>query len=126
RLARSRNEFYFEFMADPVIIEAVRTPIGKRGGVLAGLHAAELLGAVQAALLARSGVEPVLVEQVVGGCVTQAGEQSNNVTRTAWLHAGLPYRTGCLTVDSQCGSAQQAMHLVAGRIAAGGIDVGVG
>ncbi|MGH3877086.1 MAG: steroid 3-ketoacyl-CoA thiolase [Actinophytocola sp.] len=112
-------------MADPVIIEAVRTPIGKRGGVLAGLHAAELLGAAQAALLARSGVEPVLVEQVVGGCVTQAGEQSNNVTRIAWLHAGLPYRTGCLTVDSQCGSAQQAMHLVAGLIAADAIDVGV-
>ena len=112
-------------MADPVIIEAVRTPIGKRGGVLAGLHAAELLGAAQAALLARSGVEPVLVEQVVGGCVTQAGEQSNNITRTAWLHAGLPYRTGCLTVDSQCGSAQQAMHLVAGLIAADAIDVGV-
>jgi acetyl-CoA C-acetyltransferase len=112
-------------MADPVIIEAVRTPIGRRGGVLAGLHAAEILGVAQRAVLDRSGVEPVLVEQVVGGCVTQAGEQSNNVTRTAWLHAGLPYRTGCMTVDSQCGSAQQAVHLVAGLIAAGAIDVGV-
>ncbi|HEY7594167.1 MAG TPA: steroid 3-ketoacyl-CoA thiolase [Actinophytocola sp.] len=112
-------------MAEPVIIEAVRTPIGKRGGVLAGLHAAEILGAAQRAVLARSGVEPVLVEQVIGGCVTQAGEQSNNVTRTAWLHAGLPYRAGCMTVDSQCGSAQQAMHLVAGLIAAGAIEVGV-
>jgi acetyl-CoA C-acetyltransferase len=112
-------------MADPVIIEAVRTPIGKRGGVLAGLHAAEILGAAQRALLDRVGVEPVLIEQVVGGCVTQAGEQSNNVTRTAWLHAGLPYRAGCQTIDSQCGSAQQAMHLVAALIAADAIDVGV-
>jgi acetyl-CoA C-acetyltransferase len=112
-------------MADPVIVEAVRTPIGKRGGVLSGLHAAEILGAAQRAVLARVEVEPVLVEQVIGGCVTQAGEQSNNVTRTAWLHADLPYRTGCMTVDSQCGSAQQAMHLVAGLIAAGAIDVGV-
>jgi acetyl-CoA C-acetyltransferase len=112
-------------MADPVIVEAVRTSIGKRGGVLAGLHAAEILGAAQRALLDRAGVEPVLVEQVIGGCVTQAGEQSNNVTRTAWLHAGLPYRAGCQTVDSQCGSAQQSMHLVAALIAAGAIDVGV-
>ena len=112
-------------MADAVIIEAVRTPIGKRGGVLSGLHAAEILGVAQQAVVSRSGVEPVLVEQVIGGCVTQAGEQSNNVTRTAWLHAGLPYRAGCMTIDSQCGSAQQAMHLVAGLIAAGAIDVGV-
>ncbi|MPZ80672.1 MAG: steroid 3-ketoacyl-CoA thiolase [Actinophytocola sp.] len=112
-------------MGDPVIVSAVRTPIGKRGGVLSGLHAAEILGAAQRALLDRSGVEPDLVEQVIGGCVTQAGEQSNNITRTAWLHAGLPYRAGCMTVDSQCGSAQQATHLVAGLIAAGAIDVGV-
>ena len=65
------------------------------------------------------------MEQVAGGCVTQAGEQSSNVTRTAWLHAGLPYQTGCLTLDAQCGSAQQAAHLIAGLIAADAIDVGV-
>src|ERR1700741_4946348 len=106
-------------MADPVIIEAVRTPIGKRGGVLAGLHAAEILGVAQRAVLDRAGAEPVLVEQATAGCVPQAGEQSNNAPRPAWLHAGLPYRTGCLTVDSQCGSAQQAVHLVGGLIAAG-------
>src|SRR4051812_48421637 len=98
----------------PVIVEAVRTPIGRRGGWLAGLHPAELLGAAQAALVARAGLDPVGVEQVAGGCVTQAGEQSNNVTRIAWLHAGLPYRTGCLPLDAQCGSAQQAVHLMAG------------
>jgi len=108
-----------------VIVEAVRTPIGKRGGALAGLHPAELLGSAQTALLERAGVEPGRVEQVAGGCVTQAGEQSSNVTRTAWLHAGLPYQAGCLTLDAQCGSAQQAVHLVAGLIAAGAIEIGV-
>jgi acetyl-CoA C-acetyltransferase len=109
-----------------VIVEAVRTPIGRRGGALAGLHAAEILGTAQTALLERAGVEPASVEQVAGGCVTQAGEQSSNVTRTAWLHAGLPYQTGCFTLDAQCGSAQQAVHLVAGLIAADAIEVGVG
>jgi acetyl-CoA C-acetyltransferase len=109
----------------PVIAEAVRTPIGKRNGSLSGMHAAEILGAAQRGLVERSGVEPALVEQVAGGCVTQAGEQSNNVTRTAWLHAGLPQQAGCLTLDAQCGSAQQAAHVIAGLIAAGAIDVGV-
>jgi acetyl-CoA C-acetyltransferase len=109
-----------------VIVEAVRTPIGRRGGVLAGLHAAEILGAAQVALLEKAGLEPAAAEQVAGGCVTQAGEQSNNITRTAWLHAGLPYQTGCLTLDAQCGSGQQAVHLIAGLIAADAISVGVG
>ena len=105
-------------MGNAVIVEAVRTPIGKRGGVLAGLHAAEILGCAQRALVDRAGIDPGEIEQVVGGCVTQAGEQSNNITRTAWLHAGLPYQAGCQTLDAQCGSAQQAAHLVAGLIAA--------
>jgi acetyl-CoA C-acetyltransferase len=108
-----------------VIVEAVRTPIGKCGGALAGLHAAEILGCTQTALLERAGVGPGRVDQVAGGCVTQAGEQSSNITRTAWLHAGLPHQTGCLTVDAQCGSAQQAAHLVAGLIAADAIEVGI-
>jgi acetyl-CoA C-acetyltransferase len=108
-----------------VIVEAVRTPIGRRGGVLSGLHATEILGAAQRALLDRAGLEPDEVDQVAGGCVTQAGEQSNNVTRLAWLHAGLPHTTGGQTLDAQCGSAQQAVHLVAGLIAAGAIDAGV-
>ncbi|WIX89293.1 steroid 3-ketoacyl-CoA thiolase [Amycolatopsis sp. DG1A-15b] len=112
-------------MGVPVIVEAVRTPIGKRNGLLAGLHAAELLGAAQLALLDRAGIDPALVEQLIGGCVTQAGEQSNNVTRTAWLHAGLPETAGATTIDAQCGSAQQATHLVAGLIAAGAIEAGV-
>jgi acetyl-CoA C-acetyltransferase len=108
-----------------VIVEAVRTPIGKRGGSLSALHAAELLGAAQRAAIERAGLDPALVEQVAGGCVTQAGEQSNNVTRTAWLHAGLPHRAGCLTLDAQCGSGQQAAHLIAGLIAASAIDIGM-
>ncbi|MDT4946851.1 MAG: acetyl-CoA C-acetyltransferase [Pseudonocardiales bacterium] len=112
-------------MGTPVIVEAVRTPIGKRGGWLAGLHAAEVLGAAQLALVQRAGIDPALVEQVAGGCVTQAGEQSNNVTRTAWLTSGLPWQTGAFTVDAQCGSAQQANHLIAGLIATGAIDVGI-
>jgi len=109
----------------PVIVEAARTPIGKRGGWLAGLHAAEILGAAQSGLVERAGIDPMLVEQVIGGCVTQAGAQSNNITRTAWLHAGLPWQTGATTVDCQCGSAQQANHMIAGLIATGAIDAGI-
>ncbi|HEY2165943.1 MAG TPA: steroid 3-ketoacyl-CoA thiolase [Jatrophihabitantaceae bacterium] len=112
-------------MGTPVIVEAVRTPIGKRGGWLAGLHAAEVLGAAQRALVQRAGIDPEIVEQLIGGCVTQAGEQSNNVTRTAWLASGLPWQVGATTIDAQCGSAQQANHLVAGLIATGAIDVGI-
>ena len=112
-------------MGSPVIVAAARTPIGRRRGVLSGLHAAEILGVALRGVLDRGGVDPALVEQVIGGCVTQAGEQSNNITRTAWLHAGLPETTGATTVDCQCGSAQQATHLVAGLIATGAIDVGV-
>src|SRR5215831_793144 len=112
-------------MGTAVIVEAVRTPVGKRGGVLSGMHAAEILGGAQIALIDRAGIAPSVVEQVAGGCVTQAGEQSNNITRTAWLHAGLPHETGCQTLDAQCGSAQQAVHLVAGLIAAGAIETGI-
>ncbi|WP_440713404.1 steroid 3-ketoacyl-CoA thiolase [Gordonia sp. FQ] len=112
-------------MGDPVIVEAARTPIGKRNGWLSGLHAAEILGAAQVGVIERAGIDPALVEQVIGGCVMQVGEQGNNVTRTAWLHAGLPWQTGATTVDCQCGSAQQASHLIAGLIATGAIDVGV-
>ncbi|HUA40508.1 MAG TPA: steroid 3-ketoacyl-CoA thiolase [Streptosporangiaceae bacterium] len=113
-------------MGTAVIVEAVRTPIGKRRGALAGMHPAEILGSAQTALVERAGIEPAEIEQIAGGCVTQAGEQAGNVTRTAWLHAGMPIHTGCLTLDAQCGSAQQAVHVIAGLIAAGAIDVGIG
>ncbi|MEV4645395.1 steroid 3-ketoacyl-CoA thiolase [Saccharopolyspora sp. NPDC049357] len=112
-------------MGTPVIVEAVRTPIGKRKGWLSGLHASEILGAAQRGLLDRAGVDPASVEQVIGGCVTQAGEQAGNVTRTAWLHAGLPQGTGATSIDAQCGSAQQATHLIAGLIATGAIEIGI-
>ncbi len=113
-------------MAEAVIVEATRTPIGKRNGWLSGLHPAEMLGAIQVEVVKRAGIEPSEVEQVVGGCVTQAGEQGSNVTRTAWLSQGLPYETAATTVDCQCGSAQQANHFVANLITAGAIDVGIG
>jgi acetyl-CoA C-acetyltransferase len=112
-------------MGSPVIVEATRSPIGKRNGWLSGLHATELLGAVQKALVDKAGIDGGDVEQVIGGCVTQYGEQSNNITRVAWLTAGLPVDVGATTIDCQCGSAQQANHLIAGLIAAGAIDVGI-
>ncbi|MEV3964340.1 steroid 3-ketoacyl-CoA thiolase [Nocardia sp. NPDC050193] len=112
-------------MGTPVIVEAARTPIGKRNGWLSGLHAAEILGLAQRGLLDRAHLDPAKVEQIIGGCVTQAGAQSNNITRTAWLAAGLPWQVGATTIDAQCGSAQQANHLIAGLIAADAIDIGV-
>lgn len=112
-------------MGTPVIVEAVRTPLGKRKGWLAGVHPAELLGSVQKEVLRRAGLDPDEVEQVIGGCVTQAGEQSNDMVRRAWLHAGLPHHTGGTAVDAQCGSGQQSAHLINDLIRAGSIDVGV-
>src|SRR3954465_4393431 len=108
-----------------VIVETVRTPIGKRNGALAGVHPAVALGHVQRAVIERAGIDPAEVEQVVGGCVTQGGEQASNIARYAWLHAGLPQTAGVTTIDCQCGSAQQANHFIAGLIAADAIDVGV-
>ncbi|MGW2658111.1 steroid 3-ketoacyl-CoA thiolase [Streptomyces sp. NPDC001478] len=113
-------------MTEAVIVEAVRTPVGRRRGVLSGLHPAELLGFAQKGLLERAGIAPGSVDQVIGGCVTQAGEQSNNVTRTAWLHGGLPHTTACTTIDCACGSSQQAVHLIAGLIASGAVETGIG
>jgi acetyl-CoA C-acetyltransferase len=112
-------------MRRAVIVEAVRTPIGKRSGALSGLHPAELLAAAQIAVVKRAGINPGEVEQIIGGCVTQAGEQGSNVTRNAWLSAGLPFEVAASTVDCQCGSSQQANHLIAGLIETGAIDVGI-
>ena len=112
-------------MTQPVLIEAVRTPIGRRNGALAGVHPADLLGTTLVELVKRSGVDSGSVEQVFAGCVTQAGEQAFNIARTAWLGQGLPYEVAATTVDCQCGSSQQANHLVAGLIGSGAIDVGI-
>jgi len=114
-------------MGTPVIVEAVRTPIGKRNGWLAGMKAPEILRAAQLAVVDRAGIEPGLVDEVIGGCVTQAGEQGSNVTRNAWLGSErLGFTTACTTVDAQCGSAQQANHIAAALIAAGGADITIG
>jgi acetyl-CoA C-acetyltransferase len=112
-------------MAEPVIIAAVRTPIGKRNGSLSGLKAVELLKHVQVEVISRAGLAPGDVDQIAGGCVTQIGEQSLNVTRNAWLNTGLDYRVAATTIDTSCGSSQQACHMIAGLIAAGAIDVGI-
>src|SRR4051794_39289558 len=108
-----------------VIVDAVRTPIGRRGGGLSSVHPAELLGVVQQAIIERTGIDPAEVGQVVGGCVSQVGEQSFNITRTAWLAAGLPLTTPATTVDSQCGSSQQATNLASSLVGAGVVDVAV-
>lgn len=112
-------------MGKPVIIEAVRTPIGRRRGWLSGLHPAVLLGAVQTEVIRRAGLDANLVDQVIGGCVTQAGEQSNNMVRRAWMHAGLPNHTASTVIDAQCSSAQQAVHLINAMIAGDAIKVGI-
>jgi acetyl-CoA C-acetyltransferase len=108
---------------DVVILEAVRTAVGRRNGTLAGVHANDLLGTVQRAAVARAGVDPSSVGQVVGGCVQQVGAQSANVTRNAWLAAGLPLEVPATTVNVQCGSSQQATTLAHALVAAGLVDV---
>jgi acetyl-CoA C-acetyltransferase len=106
-------------MEEVLVVEAVRSPIGRRKGGLSGLHPAELLGIVQKAAVERSGVDPAAIGQIVAGCVSQVGEQSFNIARTAWLAQGLPQEVAATTVDSQCGSSQQATTLAAGLVGAG-------
>ena len=108
-----------------VIVDAVRTPIGRRNGGLSTVHPADLLARVQKALIDRTGIDPAEVGQVVGGCVSQVGEQSFNITRTAWLSAGLPMSVAATTVDTQCGSSQQASNVAASLVGAGVVDVAV-
>ncbi|MBD3648990.1 MAG: steroid 3-ketoacyl-CoA thiolase [Pseudomonadales bacterium] len=110
-------------MGDVYIVEACRSPIGKRGKGLAGLKPADLLGKVQKAALDRSGIPAEKIGQVVGGCVSQVGEQSFNIARIAWLSEGLPMEVASTTVDSQCGSSQQATSLGAAMIGSGIEDV---
>ena len=112
-----------------VIVEAVRTPVGRghpEKGYYKGVHPNELLGTVFVEVLARAGVDPAEVEDVVAGCVQQYGEQSYNIGRNAWLQAGLPIETPATTIDRQCGSAQQAVNFAAALIAAGVHEVAIG
>ncbi|MEU3984017.1 acetyl-CoA C-acyltransferase [Streptomyces sp. NPDC026672] len=106
-----------------VVVSAVRTALGRRGGGLAEVHPTRLLGAVQRAALDAAGVDPALVGQVIGGVVAQVGEQAFNATRTAWLAEGLPPTVAATTVDAQCGSSQQALTLAAGLVSSGITDV---
>jgi acetyl-CoA acetyltransferase family protein len=108
---------------EAVIVDTVRTPIGKRNGKLAGWHPTDLLGHALTALLDRTGIDPALVDDVVGGNVTQVGEQGCNVTRNAWVAAGLPQTVGATSVDRQCGSSQQAVHFAASTVMAGVHDL---
>ncbi|NND74786.1 MAG: steroid 3-ketoacyl-CoA thiolase [Ilumatobacter sp.] len=112
-------------MPNVVIVDAVRTPIGKRNGGLSTMHPGETLGLVQRALVDRTGIDPGDVGQVVGGCVSQAGEQAFNLTRTAWLAAGLPLSVPATTVDAQCGSSQQATNLATSLIGSGVVDAAI-
>jgi acetyl-CoA C-acetyltransferase len=112
-------------MTDVVIVEAVRTPVGRRGGGLSTVHPGDLLATALGALIERSGVDPAEVGQVVGGCVSQVGEQSFNIARTAWLSAGLPLEVAATTVDTQCGSSQQATNLATSLVGSGVTDVAV-
>ena len=112
-------------MSNVVIIDAVRTPVGKRGGGLSTMHPADLLGTVLTAIVQRTGIDPAEVGQVVGGCVSQVGEQSFNITRTAWLAAGLPLETAATTIDTQCGSSQQATNLATSLVGSGVVDVAI-
>src|ERR671933_2077698 len=112
-----------------VIVEAVRTPIGRghpEKGYFRDVHPNDLLGRCFTEVIERAGIAPDAVEDVIGGCVQQLGEQSFNVTRNAWLQAGLPMETPASTVDRQCGSAQQAVNFAAALIASGVHDVVIG
>jgi acetyl-CoA C-acetyltransferase len=113
-------------MREVVIVEAVRSPLGRRKGGLSAIHSNDLLAAVQSALFQRSGVDPAEVGQVIGGCVGQVGMQTMNVTRNAWLTAGLPLEVAASTVDAQCGSSQQATNLAYALVAGGVVDSAVG
>jgi acetyl-CoA acetyltransferase family protein len=110
---------------EAVIVDTIRTPVGKRKGALSTWHPTDLLAHTLTALVERTGVDPERIDDVVGGCVTQVGEQGCNVTRNAWVAAGLPQSVAATTVDRQCGSSQQAVHFVAQGVIAGSYDVAI-
>ncbi len=110
-------------MAEAVIVEAVRSPVGKRNGALSGVHPAELSAQVLNGLVERAGVDPALVDDVIWGCVMQAGEQALDIARTAALTAGWPETVAGVTVDRQCGSSQQSLNFAVAGVIAGHYDV---
>src|SRR5580658_3413264 len=110
-------------MPEAFIVDAVRTPVGKRGGGLAAVHPADLGGSVLTALMDRTGIDPAAVEDVVFGCVDTVGPQAGDIARTCWLVAGLPDEVPGTTIDRQCGSSQQALHFAAQAVLSGTSDV---
>ncbi|HEX3955032.1 MAG TPA: thiolase family protein [Trebonia sp.] len=110
-------------MRDAVIVEAVRTPVGKRNGGLSGVHPVDLSGVVLKALAERSGIDPAVVDDVIWGCVGQVGEQALNIARNSVLSAGWPESVPGTSVDRQCGSSQQAVHFAAAGVISGQYDV---
>jgi acetyl-CoA C-acetyltransferase len=110
-------------MAEAYIVDAVRTPVGKRGGGLSTVHPADLGAHVITALVERTGIDPLAVEDVVFGCVDTLGPQAGDIARTCWLAAGLPDEVPGVTVDRQCGSSQQAVHFGAQAVMSGTSDV---
>jgi acetyl-CoA C-acetyltransferase len=110
-------------MIDAYIVDAVRSPVGKRGGGLAHVHPADLGAAPLTALMNRTGIDPGAVEDVIFGCVDTVGPQAGDIARTAWLAAGLPDHVPGTTVDRQCGSSQQAIHFAAQAVASGTADL---
>jgi len=110
-------------VCEAVIVDAVRTAGGRRHGSLSGWHPADLLAEVLAALVARTGIDPGVIDDVIVGCVTQVGAQGFNIARNAVLAAGWPESVPATTVDRQCGSSQQALHFAAQAVMAGAHDV---
>ncbi len=110
-------------MPEAYIVEAVRTPVGRRGGALAGVHSADLAAHTLSALMDRSGVDPGAVDDVILGCCDTIGSQAGDVARTAWLVAGLPEHVPGVTIDRQCGSSQQAVHFAAQGVLSGTQDL---
>ena len=110
-------------MAEAFIIDAVRTPVGRRGGGLAGIHSADIGAHVLRELVARTGIDPAAVDDVIMGCVDAIGPQASDVARTAWLVAGLPESVPGVTIDRQCGSSQQALQFAAQAVASGYADL---
>ncbi|MDI3256460.1 MAG: thiolase family protein [Kyrpidia sp.] len=112
-------------MSEAVIVDAIRTPIGRRKGSLAQMHPVDLLGGVLRELVSRNGLDAAAVDDVIVGCVDQIGEQAVNIGRNAWLSAGLPESVPAVTIDRQCGSSLQALHFAAQGVMAGVYDIAV-
>jgi acetyl-CoA C-acetyltransferase len=110
-------------MPEAYIIDALRTPVGRRGGALSAVHSADLGAHVIKALVERSGVDPALVDDVILGCTDTLGSQSGNIARTAWLAAGFPHHVPGVTIDRQCGSSQQAVHFAAQAVMSGTMEL---